>query len=224
MNVRSPVSPRKKIPARRAASAAIEPRYARSRDGSRQPVSMDDFGSARLVAIGAQMRLERKRLDMTLDDLADTTGLNKGYLSRIERGHKAPALATVLKLAAAFKISVGELLGENLSRQAVNITRANTGRKLKGQGDGLELLVPGSTVLNSFIIRPDSQFGHESLREHGGEELVYVLTGSVELSFRDRKVVLKSGDCARFPGHLQHRLRRLGSSAAAALVVVANQT
>jgi transcriptional regulator with XRE-family HTH domain len=175
------------------------------------------------VAIGSQMRIERRRLGLTLDALADRTGLNKGYLSRIERGHKAPALATVLKLAEAFDISVGELLGEHLTAQTVRITRSGTGRRLLGKGDGFEMLVPGSTVLDAVIVKPDSDFGTERLREHAGEELIFVLDGTIELTFPNRKVLLSHGDCARFPGHLRHRMRRIGRSAAAALVVVVNQ-
>jgi transcriptional regulator with XRE-family HTH domain len=172
------------------------------------------------VAIGAQMRIERRRLGLTLDALADATGLNKGYLSRIECGHKAPALATVLKLAKAFDISVGELLGEHLTAQTVRITRSGTGRQLLGKGDGFEMLVPGSTVLDAVIVRPDSDFGTERLREHAGEELIYILAGTVELTFPNKKVLLNSGDCARFPGHLRHRMRRIGRPVASALVVV----
>jgi transcriptional regulator with XRE-family HTH domain len=174
------------------------------------------------VAIGSQMRIERSRLGLTLDALADATGLNKGYLSRIERGHKAPALATVLKLAAAFDVSVPELLGERLTAQTVRVTREGTGRQLLGKGDGFEMLVPGSPILDVVIVRPDSEFGTERLREHAGEEVLFVLEGTIELSFPSRKVLLKSGDCARFPGHLRHRMRRIGRPVAAALVIVVN--
>jgi transcriptional regulator with XRE-family HTH domain len=174
------------------------------------------------VAIGSQMRIERRRLRLTLDALADLTGLNKGYLSRIERGQKAPALATVLKLAAAFDVSVPELLGERLTAQTVRITRSGAGRQLLGKGDGFEMLVPGSPIFDVVIVRPDSEFGAERLREHAGEEVLYVLEGTIELSFPSRKVLLKSGDCARFPGHLRHRMRRVGRHVAAALVIVVN--
>ena len=85
------------------------------------------------------------------------------------------------------------------------------------------MLVPGNPALDVVIVRPDSEFGTERLREHAGEELLYVLEGTIELSFPSRKVLLKSGDCARFPGHLRHRMCRIGRPVAAALVVVVNQ-
>ena len=48
----------------------------------------------------------------------------------------------MLKLAAAFDLTVPELLGERLTAQTVRITRAGAGRQLLGKGDGFEMLVP----------------------------------------------------------------------------------
>ena len=49
---------------------------------------------------------------MTSDNLADATGLDKGYLSRIERDERSPSIATVVKIAQALKASVATLFGE----------------------------------------------------------------------------------------------------------------
>ncbi|MFP4348264.1 MAG: helix-turn-helix domain-containing protein [Thermodesulfobacteriota bacterium] len=40
----------------------------------------------------------RKRQKLTLQDLADRTGLTKGYLSRVERSEKAPPYSTLIDL------------------------------------------------------------------------------------------------------------------------------
>ncbi|GGC52017.1 hypothetical protein GCM10011504_33070 [Siccirubricoccus deserti] len=57
--------------------------------------------------------------------------------------------------------------------------------------------------------------------EHEGEELLYVLAGSVELAFAGRSLILGQGGAVEFAGHLPHRLRRIGAAASAVLIVVA---
>jgi transcriptional regulator with XRE-family HTH domain len=56
-------------------------------------------------------RLKRLRevKGVTLEDLAQQTGLTKSFLSKVERGVSMPSIATVLKIADAFKVSAGNL-------------------------------------------------------------------------------------------------------------------
>ena len=46
----------------------------------------------------------RKKRKMTLDKLAELTGLTKGYLSKIERSKKAPPYSTLNKIAIALGV------------------------------------------------------------------------------------------------------------------------
>jgi transcriptional regulator with XRE-family HTH domain len=52
-------------------------------------------------------RLQKKDLRLgkkiTLDALAQMAGLTKGYLSKIERSHKAPLFSTLHKIAMALE-------------------------------------------------------------------------------------------------------------------------
>jgi transcriptional regulator with XRE-family HTH domain len=173
--------------------------------------------------LGPQLRRLRLARAMTLDALAARVGLDKGYLSRLERGRKAPSIATLLRLSVALGAPVAELLGEALPEDAVHVTRA--GRRRRGAADaaahGLEMLTRGGAPLAASLVRPAGEFGADGAQDHAGEELVLVLEGAVELAFADRSFLLKVGDAADFPGHLPHRLRRAGTAPAVALVVVA---
>ena len=51
--------------------------------------------------IGAEIRRERKRRDMTVASLADAAGLSQGMLSKIETGQTSASLATLSRLAEA---------------------------------------------------------------------------------------------------------------------------
>ena len=49
-------------------------------------------------AIGAQIRLHRKRLEITGGELAAAAGLSTGMLSKIENGQISPSLSTLQSL------------------------------------------------------------------------------------------------------------------------------
>lgn len=174
--------------------------------------------SAATGVLGPQLRALRRARGMTLDALAAVAQLDKGYLSRLERGQKAASIATVLRLSAALGVPVGELFGEQLAADSIRVTRAN--RRLRHAGIGFEGLTPKGGALEAFIVHPGPSFG-EDAHEHDGEELLFVLAGRIELGFADRVLALGPGDCAQFPGHLPHRLRRIGATSATALVTVA---
>lgn len=176
------------------------------------------------TSLGARLRGLRHARDLTLDALAEAAGLNKGYLSKVERGLKSPSVATMLRLSEALSIPVGELFGERLSEHAVHVTRK--GERLSGPDpqpgmSRFETLSRSGTTLEAFIVYPPAQFADPAAAaEHSGEELLLVLTGTIEMRFADRGFVLEAGDCAQFPGHLPHRQRRVGDAPASALVAV----
>lgn len=179
------------------------------------------------TALGARLRSLRQERGLTLDALAEAASLDKGYLSRLERGLKAPSIATLLRLSEALSVPVGELFGERLAEHAVRVTRRS--ERVAGPVDAstarFETLSRAGAALEAFIIYPAPVFAAPTAAAaHSGEELLLVLSGTIEMRFADRGFVLETGDCAQFPGHLPHRLRRLGEGEASALVAVSRPT
>ena len=58
------------------------------------------------LQIGMKVRRMRQDKRMTLQALADATGLSKPLLSQIENGQVIPPLATLLRIAKAFEPAV----------------------------------------------------------------------------------------------------------------------
>ena len=61
---------------------------------------------------GNAVRRRRRALGMTLNQLAEEAELSPNYLGSLENGQRDPSLSTVQRLADAFRVSVGELVGD----------------------------------------------------------------------------------------------------------------
>jgi len=65
------------------------------------------------VTLAERIRDLRERAELSLGDLAETTGISKGYLSQLERGEAAnPSVDVLGKLAQGLGVQASELLGE----------------------------------------------------------------------------------------------------------------
>lgn len=75
-------------------------------------------------------------------------------------------------------------------------------------------------AMNSYLAQFESvEEGDVRLHEHPGVELLYVLSGKVELRTRADKHELSEGDSIYFDSAMSHGYRRIGAKRTAALVV-----
>jgi transcriptional regulator with XRE-family HTH domain len=174
--------------------------------------------------IGPRLRHIRSEKGLTVEALAKASGLDKGFLSRLERGSKRPSVETVLRLSAALDVPVGLLFGEQTTDDAVRISRAaGRNRSLEEPGDySFELLTPSGSMMEAFLFHVGSEPTGGG-QQHHGEEMFLVLSGTVEMRTPDRSYVLEAGDCAYFPGHIAHQMRRIGAEPASAVIAVARE-
>jgi len=183
-----------------------------------------------LSSIPGVLKLLRRRRKLTLDALAKSAGLTKGYISKIERGLSVPSIAAVMKLARTLDVSVGELLGEVNSHERVHVVRAGERSPFQRAstkiGYNYEAIASGRAIraMEPFIMRPPRTLSKRKLMfAHAGEELFFVLKGKVELAFDDQMLTLGPGDSAYFDGSVRHRSRSLGRSLAEVLIVISHE-
>jgi transcriptional regulator with XRE-family HTH domain len=184
--------------------------------------------------IAANINALRKQRKMTLEKLAELTGLTKGYLSKIERSKKAPPYSTLNKIAFAFEVDVAFLLGERLDPSKdsrISFTRKNQGKVVnimrslsEGSlyGYGYEALAsdkPGKNM-EPYIIEPS--FNEEAIFQHEGEEFMYVLEGKHKLIYDGKEYIMEEGDCIYFDASIPHTGRSLGKKKARLLAVMLN--
>ena len=61
---------------------------------------------------GREVRRRRKALDLTIEQLAERARITPNYLGSIETGGRDPSLSTVLSIASALRVPIGELLAD----------------------------------------------------------------------------------------------------------------
>jgi transcriptional regulator with XRE-family HTH domain len=181
------------------------------------------------LMVALRLAALRTTSQMSLDQLAKKSGLTKSYLSKLERGLSEPSISSVARLADAFGIGVAELLGDTVSDSGFRILPKDKHRALSKSSDPplFELLhgdcKPVGSRLNIYIQHPELIQEEDKTplphAVHPGEEFIYVLTGTLQLSVADKTTVLNTGDGAWYRSELVHKLYSLGEKRAEILVV-----
>jgi transcriptional regulator with XRE-family HTH domain len=178
-------------------------------------------------AIGSKIRRLRLRKSMGLVELGKHTGLSPALLSKLERDLMHPTLATLLRIAMVFSVGL-EYFFNPEPKPVLEIVRkkdrlrfpASPGaRNVAYYFESLDFPVP-NRPLNSYVAEFEPiKEEHTRLHEHPGVELLYMLSGTLELRIGEDRHELLEGDSIYFDSTVQHGYRRIGPKRTTALVV-----
>ncbi|MCV0438898.1 MAG: helix-turn-helix domain-containing protein [Hydrogenophaga sp.] len=76
-----------------------------------RPKGARSFDETVAKMLGATARARRLDNEMSQEQLADASGLERSYVGRLERGGSQPTLLALLKLAKGLDCDVSELVG-----------------------------------------------------------------------------------------------------------------
>jgi XRE family transcriptional regulator, regulator of sulfur utilization len=76
-----------------------------------RPRGARSFDETVAKMLGAAARARRLENEMSQEQLADASGLERSYVGRLERGGSQPTLLALLKLAKGLDCGVSELIG-----------------------------------------------------------------------------------------------------------------
>jgi transcriptional regulator with XRE-family HTH domain len=182
-------------------------------------------------SIARNIKTLRMKKRMSLEELAKLTGLTRGYLSKVERSHRAPPLSTLNKIAVTLGVELTFFLQEDTEEDTeegkdgkLAIVRKNKGKKVitKGTLYGYEYEAvaynKSGKNMEPFIIAPTT--GKEGNFKHEGEEFMYVLEGTHEFKYNGKKYILKKGDSIYFDSGVPHSGRSLGGKKAKVLSII----
>ncbi len=166
---------------------------------------MPDSGSMHEPVIGPLIRARRKQLDLTLRQMGDRARVSVGYLSQIERGNASPSLGTLAQIAQALDVGLDYFVATPRPSDALTRAEERTPFSILGSAMAYEQLNAefAGRELASFIMHVPPGFTSEKVA-HEGEELIYVLDGSIKHRLGHETFDLTAGDSLHFKGNRQH--------------------
>ncbi len=179
--------------------------------------------------IGEKVRALRKGKKLGLVQLGAHTGLSPGMLSKIERGQLVPTLPTLLRIALVFGVGLEHFFVETGEEPVVSVVRKDERLRLPDQAgsetpayyfESLDFPVTDRRM-EAYLAEFTGASGGSASHEHEGAELVYVLSGRLQIAIGTRSISLDEGDAVHFDSTAPHSYRREGSRRCTALVVVA---
>jgi XRE family transcriptional regulator, regulator of sulfur utilization len=178
----------------------------------------DRVGAAELTQrVADNLREQRRRRDLSLDQLAQQTGVSRAGLSQIETCKTNPSLGVLWKIAAGLGVPMAELIGE--PQTAVSVLRVDDVHVLHSADGRFESrpLMPSSAgnqvELYDLRLAPHTSHASDS-HGPGTRELVVVLAGRMRLTAGDRVEELQTGDSMLFNANAPHVYENPGTSEA----------
>ncbi|OZI31179.1 hypothetical protein CAL29_24930 [Bordetella genomosp. 10] len=197
--------------------------------------------------MSVKLKLLRVQAGLTLEALAQAAGLTRSYVSKLERGVSTPSIGAGLKIAKALGVTVEELFADSPDDDPVVITRAEKASPRRAAAPLAALGQPGGKKsppaardeprpprvvsgaqpnhrMVAFVVTPSDEPVHNHpMSHHEGEELLYVLKGSIDLRLARRTETLHAGDSAHFNSSIPHKITSVGKTPASVLLVIAQE-
>ena len=182
--------------------------------------------------IGEKIKSLRTTKEITIDELAESTGLTAEQINRIEDNVDIPSLAPLIKIARALGVRLGTFLDDQANEDGPVVCRKgdadDTISFSNNASDARQHMhyhslskAKSDRHMDPFIIDIDengeTQF---SLSAHEGEEFIMVLQGKLEVEYGKNKYVLSEGDTIYYDSIVPHHVHAYEGKAARILAVV----
>lgn len=151
----------------------------------------------------------RKSKELTIKELASLTGVTSSLLSQIEKGSANPSINTLKQISNALDIPLYKFFINDTPTESFVVRKDNRKKIMFAEDDSFayELLTPNSQGSIEFMLMkiPPKKSSSKELFSHKGEEVAYVMKGSVNLYLMNNVIELNCGDSVKIPPHSNHK-------------------
>ncbi len=180
-----------------------------------------EAGGGPVQSLGSNLRNRRHELGLTLQEVADGANLTAGFISQLERNLNAPSISSLTAIARVLDSDLADFFA--VPRGGAPTTRAEErlGYSLDETRTKYERISAGfeGHALNAVIVHEQPGYRSEAIR-HEGEELFYVLSGSITVELDGKAFVLNAGDSIHFSSDQRHSTWNHTSEVTTILMVV----
>jgi transcriptional regulator with XRE-family HTH domain len=176
-----------------------------------------------LENIGKKIRSLRREQRMTLQHLGAQSGLTASYISQIERDQTSPSIASLKKIAAAFKVRIVDFFMEESENEPVVMgPEERVQVSLKGWRAQIQQLVKSvsNKRMQPFYTVIEPGGGSKAPYSHVGEEFGIVLEGTLTLTVGDQASTVPKGHSFYYSSLVPHSWTNKGSASAVVVWVV----
>ena len=169
------------------------------------------------VRVGERIKELRERKGLSLKEVADLTGFSTALLSQMENHLVSPSLGTIVKLARALSVKVGDFLGET-EGEPFTIVRKDE-RKMVSRFASKEGVKYGYSYeslgfdkkdrhMEPFIVTLEpATVKAAKTSVHEGEEFIFVLEGEMEVILGNHTDILYPGDSIYYDSTIPHKVQ-----------------
>ncbi|MDM7980972.1 MAG: XRE family transcriptional regulator [Rhizobium sp.] len=181
------------------------------------------------MAIGHEVRTYRKKLGITVADLAAATGMSVGMLSKIENGNISPSLTTLQALSKALGMPITAFFRGFEEPKSASFVKAGEGVNLERRGTraGHHYSLLGhienntsGVVVEPYLITLNAESDVFPTFQHEGMEFLYMLEGEVVYRHGDSLYRMQAGDSLFFDADAPHGPEELVSLPARYLSII----
>jgi transcriptional regulator with XRE-family HTH domain len=182
--------------------------------------------------VGKRIKFIRESTSVSIEQLAERSGLDIEQIRRIEEEKDLPSLTPLIKIARALGTRLGtflddqDSLGPVVSREkdsrrtiSFSTTQASSNTHMDYYS-----LAPDKTGrhIEPFVIHVAPQTGKDNfqLSSHEGEEFIYCLKGAIEITYGTTNYQLSAGDSIFYDSIVAHHVHAAGNECAEILAVV----
>lgn len=156
-------------------------------------------------ALGRRLRAVREQHRLTIDQVANFTGLSKGFLSRVERDLTSPSVASLVSICQVLGVPPGQML--EVPETEMVVLEDAPAVSLGGDGIAEKLLTPPGQrnvqIIHAIVDGGGS--GEEDLYTMDCiAESLHILEGEFVLVTSDAEFRMKQGDTVTLPGSEPH--------------------
>jgi transcriptional regulator with XRE-family HTH domain len=169
------------------------------------------------IPVGEKIKVLREQKGLQLKDVAERTGFSTALLSQMENHLVSPSLGTLIKLARALEVNVGDFFGEAHAepyaivrkdeRKTVSRFASKEGVKYGYSYEALGFEMKNRHMEPFIVTLEPATLKSSKTSAHEGEEFIYVLEGEMEVVLGNHTDVLQPGDSIYYDSTIPHRVQ-----------------
>jgi transcriptional regulator with XRE-family HTH domain len=163
--------------------------------------------------LARRLRTHRMHQHMTASALAQTVGISKAMLSKIESAERMPSVPVLLALAEGLGIELSDLFGGPAASMEPELVSCGQEPVLPGgdQHDGIQITLLGTMELPGIQIRlvrmraePGCKFPKPV--QFDGFWIDHIIRGELVMQIGERRYHLRPGDSLTYRGEVPHEI------------------